>query len=101
LVSTRIIILAVIVPVLAVLFIFILTRWARSASVGFLSHLKCEKCGTEFDYAWIPGVSFTSVRLGSSRIFRCPVCRKFSVFDIWDTRVDRRTHHCDIRVGPS
>ena len=99
--STAIIITAVIIAVLVTLFIFALTRVAHSPGILQLSHLKCKKCGTEFDYAWIPGVSFTSVRLGPSRWFRCPVCRKFSVFDIWDTRVDAKTHHCPIKVGPS
>ena len=100
-ISTRIIALALITPLLVVLVVFVLTRWARRAGIGCVSHLKCEKCGTEFDYAWIPGISFTSVSLGPSRWFRCPVCRKFSVFDIWDTRVDAKTHHCPIKVGPS
>ena len=100
-VSTRIIVLTVITPPLVILVIFGLMRGARWAGIGCVSHLKCEKCGTEFDYAWIPGISFTSVRLGPSRWFRCPVCRKFSVFDIWDTRVDAKTHHCPIKVWPS
>ena len=32
-----------------------------------LSHLKCPKCGYEFDCAWIPGASFTLIRFINSR----------------------------------
>ena len=99
--STAIIVTAVIIAVLVTLFIFALTRVSHSAGIVQLSHLKCKKCGTEFDYAWFPGVSFTSVRLVNSRFFRCPGCGGFSVFNIWDTRVDPETHHCPIQIGPS
>jgi len=95
------IIIVVIIVAIAILLVFAHRRKARSSGIVQLSHLKCKKCGTEFDYAWIPGVSFTSVRLGNSRYLRCPVCTKWSVFNIWNTRVDPETHHCDIRVGPS
>ena len=91
------IIVAVIIAVIAIIFVLA----PRLSGIVQLSHLKCTKCGTEFDYAWIPFVSFTSVRLGISRYLRCPVCTKWSVFNIWDTRVDPETHHCNIRVGPS
>jgi DNA-directed RNA polymerase subunit RPC12/RpoP len=99
--ATAVIIIAVIIAAIAILFVLARTRMARSSRIVPLSHLKCNKCGTEFDYAWIPGVSFTSVRLGNSRYLRCPVCRKWSLFNIWNTRVDPETHHCAIKVGPS
>jgi hypothetical protein len=99
--SAAIIVTAVVVAAAVILFIFARTKRANLAGIVQLSHLKCEKCGTEFDYAWIPGVSFTSVRLLRWRFFRCPVCGAFSVFDIWDTRVDPKTHHCPIQIGPS
>ena len=51
------------------------------------SKLKCPKCGYEFEYKWIPGVSFTSIKLGKKRYMRCPECRKFSLFNIWDTKI--------------
>ncbi len=97
--STAIIITAVIIAALVVPLIFVLAR--NSAGILQLSHLKCMECGTEFDYAWIPLVSFTSLRFGPWRFFRCPVCRRFSVFNIWDTRVDPETHHCPVKIGPS
>ncbi|MGI0129814.1 MAG: hypothetical protein ACREDE_08855 [Thermoplasmata archaeon] len=42
--------------------------------------LTCPKCGSAFDYEFIPGASMTAIRLGNSRYMRCPICRKFSVF---------------------
>ncbi|MDG6988450.1 MAG: hypothetical protein JRN21_03900 [Nitrososphaerota archaeon] len=65
------------------------------------SHLKCKKCGVEFDYRWVLGGSFSAVRLGKSRYFRCPSCKRSSVFNIYDTKVDPATHHCELTVGPS
>jgi len=91
------IIIVVIVAVLAIIFVLA----PRLSGIIQLSHLKCKKCGAEFDYAWIPGISLTSFRLGISRYLRCPVCTKWSVFNIWHTRVDPETHHCNIRIGPS
>jgi hypothetical protein len=35
--------------------------------------------GHEFTITWIPGVSFTSLRLGPWRVRRCPVGRHWSV----------------------
>lgn len=67
-----------------------------------LSHLQCPKCGGQFDYAWIPGGSFTAVRFFHMRLFGCPVCGGWSWFNVWDTRVDPDTHSCgNIRIGPS
>ena len=90
------------VVVLGVIIIY-LALARRSAVKGpiQLSHLKCPKCNVEFDYAYLPGASFTSIRLGSSRFLSCPNCHKWSVFNIWNTRVDPKTHHCDLRIGPS
>ena len=51
------------------------------------SKLKCPKCGHEFEYKWIPGASFTSIKLGKKRYMRCPECRKFSLFNIVDTKI--------------
>ena len=42
--------------------------------------LLCPKCGGTFDYEFVPGVSFTAIRLGTSRYMRCPICQKFSMF---------------------
>ena len=90
-----IVVLVVIILALAV------SRRGEAGGLIQQSHLKCPKCSIEFDYAYLPGASFTSVRLGGSRFLRCPNCHKWSVFNIWKTRVDPKTHHCDLRVGPS
>jgi hypothetical protein len=54
--------------------------------VGQHSHLTCPKCQGSFDYDWIPGVSFTAVRLGKYRYMACPLCHQWSLFDVWDAR---------------
>jgi hypothetical protein len=95
------IIAASIIVAIVVLFIVVRTKAGSRSSVVQLSHLNCRKCGAQFDYAWIPGGSLTSIRLGNSRYLRCPVCKKSSVFNIWNTKVDPKSHHCEIKVGPS
>lgn len=95
--------LGVVVAVLmAVAFPFALRRkGVRVPAVVQMSHLKCPKCAGEFDYEWVVASSFTSIRLGKSRYFRCPRCQEWSTFDILSTRVDSTSHHCELRVGPS
>jgi hypothetical protein len=44
--------------------------------------LLCPKCGGSFDYEYVPGVSFTAIRLGNYRYMRCPICQKFSKFNM-------------------
>ena len=100
--DTEVIGIIVGVAILVIVIAVLLVGQRRGAGgVVQLSHLKCPKCGSEFDYAYVPGASFTSVRLGGSRFLRCPVCHKWSVFNIWNTRVDPNTHHCGVRIGPS
>jgi predicted RNA-binding Zn-ribbon protein involved in translation (DUF1610 family) len=65
-----------------------------------LSHLVCPSCGFQFDYQWIPGMSFTSIRWFGARYFSCPRCGVSSWFNIRDTEVDPETHHCETRIGP-
>jgi hypothetical protein len=50
--------------------------------VGWTRRLQCPKCGRTFDYEFVPGASFTAVRLGTARYLRCPLCGKFSVFPL-------------------
>jgi len=52
------------------------------------SRLTCPKCGKQFDYEWVPGGSFSAVRLGSKRYLRCPKCHEWSTFEIWKTRIE-------------
>ena len=93
--------IGIIIGVLVVIIFLALSRSKPGTGVVQLSHLKCTKCNSEFDYAWIPGGSVTSIRLGNSRLTRCPVCKRWSLFNIWDTRVDPKTHPAHLRVGPS
>ncbi len=53
------------------------------------SRLTCPKCGGTFDYDWVPGASLTAVRLGTGRYMACPLCHKWSYFDIYSTMVER------------
>ncbi len=53
------------------------------------SRLTCSKCGQVFDYDWIPGGSFTSVRLGPGRYMSCPLCHRWSYFDLYGSMVVR------------
>jgi predicted nucleic-acid-binding Zn-ribbon protein len=50
------------------------------------SKLKCPKCNQEFEYSWIPMVSFLSIRWGKKRYMRCPKCHSFSWFLIYGTQ---------------
>lgn len=95
------IIAAAIIVAVVILFIVARTKAGPKSGIVQLSHLNCRKCGAQFDYAWIPGGSLTSIRLGNSRYLRCPVCKKWSVFNIWKTKVDPESHHCEIKMGPS
>jgi prepilin signal peptidase PulO-like enzyme (type II secretory pathway) len=63
-----------IVGIVVLVLIVVALAVSRRSPVGGpiqLSHLKCPKCGIEFDYAYLPGASFTSIRLGGSRFLRC------------------------------
>jgi hypothetical protein len=89
---------------LAVAVIFwalILRRARRVGTKGFVqrSRLTCPKCHRDFDYDWVPGASLTSVRLGMSRYLACPLCRQWSIFNVYDTLVERApaTH---VNSGP-
>ena len=63
-----------------------------------MSHLVCPNCGFQFDYQWILGMSFTSIRWFGSRYFSCPRCGVSSWFNIRDTEVDPEIHHCETRI---
>ncbi len=53
----------------------------------YTSRLTCPKCSHSFDYNWVPLASFSAVRLGASRYLKCPSCRAWSNFNVWDTRI--------------
>ncbi len=81
---------AVVIVVVLVLLWYISHRLNRkSGNTGFVqrSRLTCPKCGKTFDYEWVPGAALTAVRLGNSRYMACPLCHKWSTFNIYDTVV--------------
>lgn len=81
----------IVVVIIAVILVtsFVIFRVLPSKGYGYLSRLTCTKCSHTFDYRWIPGgsASFTVIRLGKKRYMRCPSCHKWSMFDVWSTRV--------------
>lgn len=81
---------AVVILVLLVLFYVLVLRRNRAlGSPGIVSRarLTCPKCGQAFDFDFIPGASVTAIRLGSSRYMACPLCHRWSTFDVNTTRV--------------
>lgn len=67
--------------------VLILYIFALKSRFHFTSRLTCPKCGHAWDYRWIPGASFTGVRMWNEREMRCPQCGKWSPFDIKGLRV--------------
>lgn len=83
---------AVVAISIAVVYLtFVFTKARRVGTKGIVqrSHLRCPKCEREFDYDWIPGASLTSVRLGPDRYMACPLCGKWSMFNIYAGLVAR------------
>jgi hypothetical protein len=75
----------------AVLIIIVSVWWlARGQSRGVRgtagvvreNTVVCPRCNMQFNYQFVPGASFTSLRLGKSRYMRCPLCGKWSVIKI-------------------
>ena len=80
------IVVAIIVIVLVVMYLRAAHRSRREGVTGFVqkSRLECPKCHEVFDYTWIPGAALTAVRLGNTRYMACPLCHRWSMFNIWD-----------------
>ncbi len=85
---------AVLVVLVLLLYWVASRRNARTGQRGFVqrSRLTCPKCQQTFDYEWVPGAALTAVRLGSSRYMACPVCHRWSTFDI---------SHAPVPPGPA
>jgi len=49
----------------------------------------CYKCNYRFNYEYILGVSYHSIRLGNKRIFRCPNCKTLQKFDLSNKGLDK------------
>jgi hypothetical protein len=76
---------------LALFYSYIYARNKRLGTPGIMSRsrLTCPKCHETFDYDYVPGVSFTTVRLGAGRYMPCPKCRRWSYFNLVRTRIPR------------
>jgi hypothetical protein len=46
------------------------------------SIVECPHCHYRFNYEFIPGGSFYSIRLGKQRLFKCPHCKELHRFSI-------------------
>jgi formate dehydrogenase maturation protein FdhE len=55
------------------------------------SRLVCPKCGGTFDYDWVPGASLTSFRLMGKRYMACPLCHRWSTFDVQGSEIPTGT----------
>ena len=78
-----------VIVLLVVFYLYIYRRNRAEGSGGLVtrSRLTCPKCHQTFDYDYVPGASFTAVRLGTGRYMACPLCGKWSTFDLASTRV--------------
>jgi hypothetical protein len=77
---------AIVVAVVALLYGLSAARNRSHGTKGFVqrSRLDCPKCHRTFDYSWVPGAALTAVRLGRRRYMACPLCHRWSTFDVWN-----------------
>jgi hypothetical protein len=77
---------AAVVAIFVAMYALGLYRSRQKGTHGYVQHsrLVCPKCHGTFDYDWIPGGALTAVRLGRARYMACPICRKWSTFNVWD-----------------
>lgn len=76
---------AVVIVAIVLYYAIWLRRTARRTGHAGLvqrSRLTCPKCRQTFDYDWVPGASFTAVRLGRGRYMACPLCGHWSRYDV-------------------
>lgn len=94
----------VLVVIAVVTYALILRRGYRVGTHGLVqrSHLTCPRCHQGFDYDWVPGASLTSVRLGTKRYMKCPLCGRGATFDLYGTMIARTPESSSIsaRVAP-
>ncbi len=50
---------------------------------------ECYKCNYRFNYEYIRGASYHSIRLVNKRIFRCPKCKTLQKFDLTNKGPDK------------
>ena len=78
----------VLVVILVGFYLWVLRRNRALGAPGVVSRsrLTCSKCHRTFDYDYIPGASLTAVRLGGARYMACPLCHRWSTFDLTSDR---------------
>ena len=47
-----------------------------------VSMLECAKCHSRFNYEWSWGASPSSIKRGNRAIFKCPICKELSDFNL-------------------
>jgi hypothetical protein len=84
---------ALLIAILAVFYVLTLRRGRRLGTRGLVqrSRLTCPRCHQEFDYDFVPGASFSAIRLGKGRYMACPLCHQWGYFDLSATRIARPT----------
>jgi hypothetical protein len=73
--------------VLFYLWIYLRNRSLGSPGLVSRSRLTCPKCHRTFDFQFIPGASFTAIRLGTGRYMSCPLCHRWSFFELYRNQV--------------
>ena len=79
----------VIVVLLVAYYLRTYQRNRTLGSPGLVSRVRlvCPKCRQTFDYDFVPGAALTAIRLGTSRYMACPLCHKWSTFDMTANRI--------------
>lgn len=77
-ISLLVIAISIIVVTVAIILYILFPKFGPH----YTSRLTCPKCGKTFDFNWVPGGSFTAIRLGQKRYMRCPNCHEWSTFNI-------------------
>ncbi|MGI0129292.1 MAG: hypothetical protein ACREDE_03295 [Thermoplasmata archaeon] len=79
----------VVIVLLIVFYLWVYRRNRAEGSAGLVtrSRLTCPKCNQTFDFDYVPGASLTAIRLGTSRYMACPLCHKWSTFDLVRNRI--------------
>ena len=81
--------IAILISVIIIVVVIYLL-FPRLRGLHYTSRLTCPQCGNQFDYNWVPGGSFSAVRLGTKRYMQCPNCLEWSTFEILSTRIKKQ-----------
>ena len=73
-------------PVLVIGVALVAYMLATRSLFHYTSELTCPNCRQGFEYRWVPGASFSALRLGKDRYLECPLCHAWSKFDMRGAR---------------